>query len=1278
MGHSSFMQTSFLGGLWSALAQGRMEAAGYKTGLNVCENYYPVEQGPLLRRQGTRYLAHTRRGNKAKLIPFDFSIVQPYQIEFTNLFARFYMGTSQVFTDPEFNILDISASTPAVVTTDGAHGWSTGDDVVFELSGPPCRATLLCNRQFTITKITADTFSIADALTQAAINGATVAWTPPPAGETDQVFRILELASPYTTAQVTDRLLHFVQDETTVTFLRNDTKPYTLAEGGTFFTLNAATFTDGPYLDENTTTTTLTPSGTSGSVTITASATTGINGGAGFLTTDVGRLIRLRSSPAAWSSVTTYSEGDLVTGSDGQIYTSLANTNTNHDPTKNVVKWAISLTNFVWNWATITARSSTTVVTAFLQQVDSDAGNLLNTTATTHWRLGLWSDTTGWPTCGGYHEGRFWFGGAAGNRFDASKSGAHYNFSPTAGDGTVADDNAIAATFTAQDVNQLLWFLPDDSGLWAGTQAGEWRVRASSLDDPIAPASIQVRRPTTFGNADEQALTTPNRVIFTQRQKRKLIEYDTTKNKPDGKNLNLTNEEISVGGIEEVVYQQEPTPMIWALVASGGVIGCSYKRDEEKAYAGWHEVFFGGERLAESLSVGYTADGLSNALYLVTKDPDDDTAPRFVEMLTPMFDSQTPDHKAWFVDTGIVPCCATLTGNLSVGNITFYGLHALEGESVCPFIAGVDVGPRTVTSGAVTVALGSDPDGVFTGNLLTTVNNEALDYGDYSVDILVGNVSNPGPTISAPSVLAYDGSSGPSGNVAGSDSTSVAVDWENGYVYTHNNGNTSTDGLRRFLLDVPATLSLDHSTSQIGVPADGVGVASGGGYEILPNGILTLINKSTNSAQLSSVTASTLLYDTSFGVSSGNASASSATRILAPLQFCPLVNNGTTYLLSASIALAGGGEICIMPVAAGVFGPNVRIGAISETGGQAYICQGYRTGAGGNAYGIGTAEWAGGAFPAPDPFGVYRIGVSSMTRVGGVAPTDVDATWTNFSDVRGIAFDQTDGNILTVVATTDAVVHQVYIIKVSTITAAVMWATPVNAMIAGLNENMQRSRIVNGTFFYIGSGGVVYAINTASGAVVTQTFGGVGSVTRNISDDVSNSVIGYGSAGGAGVTEIGDWMDTQGHSIVSNMWVRVFYGTVAGQNRGSALTVYTIGAPIGFCYTSRAQLLRPDFGQDAGAAAGPAFAKKRRLHWYGAYFSRTRNISIGTDFNHLRPIKFQSAGGIIINAPTLFSGIVSATLESDYHFEGQIAWEQTTAYPSIVLSMAGFIASQDK
>ena len=88
--------------------------------------------------------------------------------------------------------------------------------------------------------------------------------------------------------------------------------------GHTNWTLTTVDFKNGPYLDKNTSSTTMTPSGTSGSVTITASTNT-------FVSTDVGRLVRIGDGHA---KITAYSSTTSVSVT---TTTDFANTNANAD-----------------------------------------------------------------------------------------------------------------------------------------------------------------------------------------------------------------------------------------------------------------------------------------------------------------------------------------------------------------------------------------------------------------------------------------------------------------------------------------------------------------------------------------------------------------------------------------------------------------------------------------------------------------------------------------------------------------------------------------------------------------------------------------------------------------------------------------------------------------------------------------------------------------------------------------------------------------------------------
>ena len=78
--------------------------------------------------------------------------------------------------------------------------------------------------------------------------------------------------------------------------------------GHTAWTLTTVDFTNGPYLDTNTSTTTITTSAhTVGTGrTLTASAITGINT---FVSTDVGRLIRFRDG---YAKITGFTDATML------------------------------------------------------------------------------------------------------------------------------------------------------------------------------------------------------------------------------------------------------------------------------------------------------------------------------------------------------------------------------------------------------------------------------------------------------------------------------------------------------------------------------------------------------------------------------------------------------------------------------------------------------------------------------------------------------------------------------------------------------------------------------------------------------------------------------------------------------------------------------------------------------------------------------------------------------------------------------------------------------
>ena len=105
-----------------------------------------------------------------------------------------------------------------------------------------------------------------------------------------------EVSTPYLEAELFDLVI--TQSADVLYIAHQNHEPRTLSRlADTNWNLDIIQFLDGPYEPVNATETTLGLSATSGTgVTVTASAATGINDNAGFLSTDVGRLIRFEDT----------------------------------------------------------------------------------------------------------------------------------------------------------------------------------------------------------------------------------------------------------------------------------------------------------------------------------------------------------------------------------------------------------------------------------------------------------------------------------------------------------------------------------------------------------------------------------------------------------------------------------------------------------------------------------------------------------------------------------------------------------------------------------------------------------------------------------------------------------------------------------------------------------------------------------------------------------------------------------------------------------------------
>jgi hypothetical protein len=90
---------AFVGGELDPYMHGRTDTEQYNYGLEQCENFVPVNEGPLVKRPGFEYIRDAAP-TATWLSAFRFSITQEYVTEWSNTKARFYTNGVRIETSP--------------------------------------------------------------------------------------------------------------------------------------------------------------------------------------------------------------------------------------------------------------------------------------------------------------------------------------------------------------------------------------------------------------------------------------------------------------------------------------------------------------------------------------------------------------------------------------------------------------------------------------------------------------------------------------------------------------------------------------------------------------------------------------------------------------------------------------------------------------------------------------------------------------------------------------------------------------------------------------------------------------------------------------------------------------------------------------------------------------------------------------------------------------------------------------------------------------------------
>lgn len=338
---------------------------------------------------------------------------------------------------------------------------------------------------------------------------------------------------------------------------------------------------------------------------LTASATTGINGGAGFKTTDVGRVIRLMGSDAGTKN---RKQSRLVLGA----------------------RQRDAIAPGLWRWAVIDSRTSSTVVTVRLY------GHALpDPSALTRWQMSSWSADDGYPFAVGFFEDRLTWARSLNEEKTlwASQTSDYENHGLSVPN---EDTDGINVTINGGRLNRVNW-LSELDGLVLGTPGGIRVMDAPDTAAPFSSTNIRQKLRSTVGGSTVQPLTVGSNLIYADRFGTHLHEFSFSQERGGygARELSILSEHLFTATVSELTFQEAEDDVAFALVADGTFTAVTYEPEQE--IVGVTQVVVAGGGLSDAVvesCVTIPASG-GDDLYAIVKRTINGTTRRYLEYMAP-------------------------------------------------------------------------------------------------------------------------------------------------------------------------------------------------------------------------------------------------------------------------------------------------------------------------------------------------------------------------------------------------------------------------------------------------------------------------------------------------------------------------------------------------------------------------------------------------------------------------------------------------------------------
>jgi hypothetical protein len=516
--------------------------------------------------------------------------------------------------------------------------------------------------------------------------------------------------------------LRYAQSDNEMYFVDGNDPPQILNRTGhTSWTIEDVNITTGPFLPVNITDVNITPSATTGTVTLEASGDIFYTGHEGSLwqldqkresSSLVGKLSDNESSEESpyfkgnYSFFTEFSAlGDATmtlerSTDDGVTWeaalTPLNSVNSSNpsEIEENGAIYRVTMSDYAAGNCKYNFTISDQYNHGIVRITDVNDANtaqalvvfqLDSNEPTARWREGYWSDYRGWPKTVVFHQQRLIFGGSDSYPqtlwFGKADPDNYNNFS----EGTLDTDSF---TISLPGQNPIRWISSQDY-LVIGTSGSVGKY--GDEGQPITPTSPNYREQSPHGSADIKSANSSEAVLYVERSSRKVREfsYALQYEKYITPDLTILSENITESGIKDISFQLRPDPVLWCVLNNGEISTLTYQRDQ--VVIAWTKQITDGD----FESVAIIPSDEEDEVWVTVKRTIDSNDYRYVEQFQPV-SWGSDQNDCFFVDSGL-SYSGTATDD-------FNGLDHLIGKTVSVYADGVIFSDVVVdANGAITI-----------------------------------------------------------------------------------------------------------------------------------------------------------------------------------------------------------------------------------------------------------------------------------------------------------------------------------------------------------------------------------------------------------------------------------------------------------------------------------------------------------------------------------------------------------------------------------------------